>query len=52
MNDHIVRHLEAKGVMKVAAKRIGVSARTVSRRVEKRKLVYRKFPRRGKKPEC
>jgi hypothetical protein len=52
VDDHIVRHLEATGVMKVAAKRIGVSARTVSRRVEKRKLVYRKFPGRGKQPEC
>jgi hypothetical protein len=49
MDDHIVRRLEDVGVIKVVAKQLGVSARTVSRRVEKRKLVYRKFPRRGKK---
>ena len=48
LDDHIVRRLEARDTIKDAAQDLGVSPRTVSRRVNRKKLSYRKFPRRGK----
>jgi ActR/RegA family two-component response regulator len=49
MDDHIVRRLEARDTMKDAARDLGVHPRTVRRRVDNKKLSYRKYPRRGRK---
>ena len=48
MDDHIVRRLEARDTMKAAALDLGVHPRTVRRRVDNKKLIYRKFPRRAR----
>jgi hypothetical protein len=51
MDDHLVRRLEARDTIKDAAFDLGVNPRTVHRRVNERKLSYRKFPRCGRKQQ-
>lgn len=46
MDDHIIRRLEQLDTLMAVAAELGICARTLRRRIDRRKLTYRKFPRR------